>query len=254
MDFPPPNNAQKMIPSDFSANGPTSDFPTNNPNIHPLYPQNYQPVIQNGNLYPSNNLINNYNYLNGQNEMVKDNHINSYGFFYIEPNFVMALESQQKINIVISPKFSCIRIIPSIFFFILFGVGGALTGITGGACFPIIIVGFVGFAISGFWMSGACRACPCCRSYVSYNSVNKSLEINCQKKININLDYIERIDMEDTGTKSVFYVVNKNGERNEFMEVPLYNGIPFSQGQKILNDFINFWKKKENINITSKPL
>ena len=70
------------------------------------------------------------------------------------------------------------------------------------------------------------------------------MEIKCEKIININLNSIERIDMEGTSNSSVFYVVNKNGEKIKFLEVTLYNGIPFSQGQKILNGFINFWKKK----------
>ena len=257
MDFPPPSNDQNMIPQNFSGNAPITaigDFPPNNPNYQPLYFQNAPFANQNNNLYPSNNEINNYNYFNVQNIEVKDNHINNFGYFYIEPNLVMSLENQQKINIIMRPKFSFLRIIPALFFFVLFPVGGILTGMTQGACFPIIIVAFVGFAISIFWAVGACSSCKCCWSYVRYNSVNKDLEIKCEKIININLNLIERIDMEGTSNSSVFYVVNNNGEKIKFLEVPLNDGIPFSQGQKILNDFINFWKKKENISTTDKPL
>lgn len=253
MDFPPPNNAEYFNPSNISSNPSTTDFPTSNPNYQPILPQNNEPMMSNSYLYPSNNQINNYNYLKGQNEMVKDNHINSYGYFYIEPNMVLRLENQQKINIVVPQKFSCLRLIPTIFFFILSGVGGFLTGMTEGALFPIIIVGFVGFTISGVWMSGICKFC-CCKSYVRYDDINKIVEIKCEKKININLDLIEKIEMEDTNSKSVFNVVNKTGEKIKLMEVPLYNGVPFAQGQKILNDFINFWKNKENISTIDKPL
>ena len=217
-----------------------------------MYFQN-DPFANQSNLFKSSNETNNYNYnynyFNGQNIEVKDNHINNFGYFYIEPNLVMNLENQQKINIIIRPKSSCLRAIPVFFFFVLFGVGGVLTGITEGACFPIVIVAFVGFIVSGF-----CASARCSRPCVKYNSVKKDLEINCDKIININLNLIERIEMEGTSKSSVFYVVNKNGEKIKFLEVPLYNGIPFSQGQKILNDFINFWKKKENISTTDKPL
>ena len=119
MDFPPPNNAEYFNPSNISSNPPTTDFPPSNPNYQPIFPQNNEPMMPNSNLYPSNNQINNYNYLNGQNEMVKDNHINSYGYFYIEPNMVMSLGNQQKINIDVPHKFSCLRIIIPLFFLFL---------------------------------------------------------------------------------------------------------------------------------------
>ncbi len=254
MDFPPPSNDQNMIPQNFSDNAPITaigDFPPNNPNYQPLYSQNDPFANQNNNLYPSNNEINNYNYFNVQNIEVKDNHINNFGYFYIEPNLVMSLENQQKINIIMRPKFSCVRIIPALFFFVLIGVGGFLSSMAEEAFLPIIVVGFIGFALSIIWGSGACN---CSLSYVRYNSVNKDLEIKCERIININLNLIERIDMEGTSNSSVFYVVYNNGEKIKFLEVPLNDGIPFSQGQKILNDFINFWKKKENISTTYKPL
>ena len=88
----------------------------------------------------------------------------------------MNLENQQKINIIIRPKTSCLRIIIVLFFFVLFGVGGVLTGFTQGACFPIVIVAFVGFVVYG-----CCASVRCSRPCVKYNSVNKDLEINSTK-------------------------------------------------------------------------
>ena len=60
-------------------------------------------------------------------------------------------------------------------------MGSFLTAITQGLLFPIIIVGFVGFAIIGIWMSGLCNSC-CCKSYVRYKTVNKIVKIKYEKK------------------------------------------------------------------------
>ena len=227
MDINQNNGQNEMIPV---------DYPASNPLI--LSPSQNLPQINNA-------------YANGYNNFIHDNHINNYGYFYIEPNLIMKLENQYKIIINTKINFSKLRFIPFIIFFIMFGVGGYLNVVTRGACFPVIIIAFIGAAISIFWIAGVCDCCN--KYYIFYDTINKNLEFNCMKKIKIDLDLIDIILMEDDVKNSVFYIINKNGEKIKFLEMPLINGIPFKQGENILNDFIKFWKNKENNNNTDKP-
>ena len=240
MDFAQ-NNNQPITTSDFPQNynqqmmpnGDSQNF--NNYNNYPQY-NNNQPIIPND------------SYNQNQNMFVNDHHINNFGYFYIMPNNFMNLQSQQKIiintnKVGFSPK----RFALVMFFFILFPIGGVLTGITGGACFPIVIIAFIGFVISGFWSTGALTCCNP-KSFVYYNKDNKNIEIHYLKKIiNTSLDSIDKIIMEDNDKGSIFYIITKSGEKTEFLKLPLIRGVPFKEGEEILNDFIEYWKKKDGL-------
>ena len=118
---------------------------------------------------------------------------------------------------------------------------------TRGACFPIIIIAIIGFVISSLWNAGAFTCCTP-KSFVYYNINNKNLEINCLKKIiNISLGSIDKIIMEDNVKGSIFYIITKSGEKTEFLQMPLIRGLPFKEEEEILNDFIEYWKKKEGL-------
>ena len=247
MDFNQ-NNTQHIISSDFPPNNVapviTNDFPQNYNTL--MMPNGY---AQNCNSPPIN--PNDFPYNQNQYNAQNNRHLNNYGYFYIMPNTFMNLESQQKIIINTKQQFgfSPIRFAVVIFFFILFGVGGFLTVMTEGATFPIVIIAFIGFGVSGAWSSGACNCCTP-KSSVYYNINNKNLEINCSKKIITNLDSINKIIMEDNDKGSIFYIITKSGEKTEFLKLPLVNGVPFKEGEEILNDFIDYWKKKEGFSQT----
>ena len=239
----------------------TNDFPQNNiqPPIINDIPQNLnQPPMPTGfsqNFNDFNN-INNYspninkpnNFPQNLNHNVNDHHINNYGYFYFEPNTFMRLENQQKINIIIITSPSPLRIIPFIIFSFLLAIGGALTGITAGALFPIPIVAFIGLIVSFICFIGCCKNCK--DTYIYYNIENKNIEINLKKKMKINMDSIDKIKMEVDTKGSIFYIITKSGEKTEFLKLPLVNGVPFKEGEMILNDFIEYWKKKEGLSQT----
>ena len=63
----------------------------------------------------------------------------------------------------------------------------------------------------------------------------------------IRLVNITKIIMEDNEEGSIFYFISKSGAKNEFLKMPLVRGVPFKEGKVILNDFINFWKKKKDV-------
>ena len=91
--------------------------------------------------------------------------------------------------------------------------------------------------ISIIRFSGCCKNCK--NTYIYYNIENKNIEINLDTNINISLDSIEKILMEDNINGSIFYIITKSGEKTEFLKLPLVNGVPFKEGEEILNDFIN---------------
>ena len=196
-------------------------------------------------------IVNNYseNEINNNNP-IKDHHINNYGCFYIEQNHFMNLQNQQKIMIQTRNNgLSVMSIIFFIFFFILFAVGGILTGMTRGACFPIIIIAWVGFAVTSICSTGVCSS----KSFIYYNKETHNIEVNCLKnKFNLSLDLIEKIIMEDNTENSVFYFINQSQEKIEFLKLPLSKGVPFKEGEEILNDFIDYWKKKEEENLSTQ--
>ena len=195
-------------------------------------------------------IVNNYSENEINNNPIKNHHINNYGYFYIEQNHFMNLQNQQKIMIQTRNNgLSVTNIIFLIFFFILFAIGGFLTGVTGGACFPIIIIAWVGFAVTSICSSGVCSP----KSFISYNKETHNIEVNCLKnKFNLSLDLIEKIIMEDNTENSVFYFINQSQEKIEFLKLPLSKGVPFKEGEEILNDFINYWKKKEEENLSTQ--
>ena len=56
--------------------------------------------------------------------------------------------------------------------------------------------------------------------------------------------------MEDNDKGSIFYIIAKSGEKTEFLKLPLVKGVPFKEGEEILNDFIEYWKNKDGISQT----
>ena len=56
--------------------------------------------------------------------------------------------------------------------------------------------------------------------------------------------------MEDNDKGSIFYIITKSGEKTEFLKLPLVKGVPFKEGEEILNDFIEYWKNKDGISQT----
>ena len=58
--------------------------------------------------------------------------------------------------------------------------------------------------------------------------------------------------MEDKTDGSFYFFITQSKEKIEFLKLPLIGGIPFKEGEEILNDFINYWKKKEEENLTTQ--
>ena len=186
---------------------------------------------------------------NSQNNHVNGNHINNDGYFYIEPNDFMILEGQQKIsfrNIGRNTGFPKKKFVIVLSFFIFFVFSGFLTGIVVGyLCSPLVVISFVCFCCSSIYASGVCNSCN--ESYIYYNLGSKNIEIkiNFMKDAYIRLDNCDKIIMEDNEEGSTFYFISKSGTKYEFLKLPLVKGVPFKEGEPILNDFIIFWKKKE---------
>ena len=192
------------------------------------------------------NETNSMNQINYNINKINDKHINNYGYFYIDSNPFFELINQEKIKIIklqtiIFPKWSFI------FFFICF-IGILLTGATRGALFFIPLIGFIGFVVSGI-----CYATSFCQknndnNYICYNKKTSDIEVNYfknKKKIIVPLNSIERIIMEYTNENSVFYFINNLNEKMQFLTLPLKNGVPFKEGEDILNDWFNYLKSKE---------
>jgi hypothetical protein len=195
-------------------------------------------------------IVNNYSENEINNNPIKNHHINNYGYFYIEQNHFMNLQNQQKIMIQTkNNSLLLIIIISFIFFIILFVLGIISTGNTEGALFPIIIILGVGLVVTMICMIGVCSS----KSFIYYNKETHNIEVNCLKnKFNLSLDLIEKIIMEDNTENSVFYFINQSQEKIEFLKLPLSKGVPFKEGEEILNDFIDYWKKKEEENLSTQ--
>ena len=179
------------------------------------------------------------NQINYDINLINDNHINNYGYFYINDNPFFELMNQEKIKIKIDRTMTK-SIISFIFFFILFGLGGFLTGATQGTLFFIPIIAFIGFIITMI-----CTIVSNSKNYIWYNNENSNIEVNFDKKIIVALDSIERIIMEDSNENSIFYFVNNLNEKIKFLVLPLKKGVPFKEGEDILNDWINYLKNKK---------
>ena len=84
-------------------------------------------------------------------------------------------------------------------------------------------------------------------SFIFFNKTNSNIEVNIidNKVITIPLNSIERIIMEDTDENSVFYFENNLNEKIKFLELPFNRGIPFKEGEKILNDWCRYLKNKQ---------
>ena len=259
------NKYQPIISSDFPQNYnkpiATNHFPQNNAQLtnSSALPQNYgQPPMpttayQNynnsniNNYFQNSNLSNNYPQYHNNYLVTGTNHLDNYGYFFFPQNRFMKLENQQKIKIFERSCCSSLKYIIMIFFFILFPIGGVLAGISKGVLIPIPIIAFFGFLFSVLWINGVFdRCCSCCnKSYIYYNIENKNIEINLKKKINLNMDSIDKIKMEVDTKGSNFYIITKSGEKIEFLRLPLIHGVPFSEAEAILNDFIHYWKNKD---------
>lgn len=219
-------------------------------NDQPIIPSNIpqnddQPLMQNDLLPNNEQMIIAID--NSQNIHINDNNINNNGYFYIEPNDFMILENQQKISFRnIERKTGILKkFIIVLSFFIFFILSGFLTAVISFIGFPGIIIAFIGFCCSSIYAFGPYNSCN--EGFINYNSANKNIEIktNFMKDTYIRLDNIDKIIMEDNAEGSIFYFISKSGAKNEFLKMPLVRGVPFKKGEVILNDFINFWKKKE---------
>ena len=217
---------------------------TNNQNI-PVIINNNNDQNQDLNTPLFQNQTNSMNQINYNINKINDKHINNYGYFYINSNPVFELINQEKIKINLRSNF----IFPkwTLFFFILFGIGGFLTGASRGVLFPIPIIGFIGFVVSAICY-GNHQYKYNNDNYICYNKKNSEIEVNIvknKKKMIVSLNSIERIIMEDADDNSVFYFINNLNEKMEFLTLPLQNGVPFKEGEEILNDWLNYLKSKE---------
>ena len=207
------------------------------------------PIILNHNNYQNLNMpllqeqTNTIDQINYNINKINDNHINNYGYFYINNNPFMQLINQEKIKIYIQKKVPVKLIILGAISFFLFGFGGFLTAISKGVLFFIPIIGFIGWVITII-----CCGCTQQRmSFIFFNKTNSNIEVNIidNKVITIPLNSIERIIMEDTDENSVFYFENNLNEKIKFLELPFNRGIPFKEGEEILNDWCRYLKNKQ---------
>ena len=51
--------------------------------------------------------------------------------------------------------------------------------------------------------------------------------------------------MEDSNENSIFYFVTNLNEKIKFLVLPLKKGVPFKEGEDILNDWCNYLKNKK---------
>ena len=186
---------------------------------------------------------------------INQNHINKYGYFTLNPNFYMFLENQQQINIRINSEIKPMS--HSLKFalpFIIYAVVVILTIILILFVHSIFIF-LIFFAFLGLIINLFCQIFFCCCykrdnsnhfSFIFYNKDNKNIEVDYKgKKINLNLYSIDKIIMEDKTDGSFYFFITQSKEKIEFLKLPLIGGIPFKEGEEILNDFINYWKKIE---------
>ena len=190
------------------------------------------------------NQTNSMNQINYNINKINDKHINNYGYFYIDSNPFFELINQEKIKIKLN-----VHIVPiwNIVFFILFMIGGFLAGVTRGALFFLPIIAFIGFAVSGICYATSCQK-KINNNYICYNKTTSDIEVNIvknKKKMIVPLNSIERIIMEDADENSVFFFINNLNEKIQFLTLPLQNGVPFKEGEEILNDWFNYLKSKE---------
>ena len=186
---------------------------------------------------------------------INQNHINKYGYFTLNPNFYMFLENQQQINFrtnfgIITKRHSLKFALP----FIIYAVVVILTIILILFVHSIFIF-LIFFAFLGLIINLFCQIFFCCCykrdnsnhfSFIFYNKDNKNIEVDYKgKKINLNLYSIDKIIMEDKTDGSFYFFITQSKEKIEFLKLPLIGGIPFKEGEEILNDFINYWKKRE---------
>ena len=128
---------------------------------------------------------------------------------------------------------------------ILFGLVVFFFDIRNGTLFLITII-----AIIGYYIILICTIIPCSKNYIWYNNENSNIEVNFNKKIIVPLNSIERIIMEDSNENSIFYFVTNLNEKIKFLVLPLKKGVPFKEGEDILNDWCNYLKnKKQNTKI-----
>ena len=208
---------------------------TNNQNI---------PIILNNNNYQNLNIpllqnqTNTIDQINYNINKINDNHINNYGRFYINDNHFMHLINQEKIQIYIQKKIPVkFKILVAISFFLV-GFGGFVR-----VFFFTQTIGLIGLVI----FTICCVCFQIKSSFIFFNKTNSNIEVNIidNKVITIPLNSIERIIMEDTDENSVFYFENNLNEKIKFLELPFNRGIPFKEGEEILNDWCRYLKNKQ---------
>ncbi len=126
---------------------------------------------------------------------------------------------------------------------ILFGLVEFFFVISNGTLYLITMI-----AIIGYFIILICTIIPCSKNYIWYNNENSNIEVNCnnnKKKIIVPLNSIERIIMEDSNENSIFYFVTNLNEKIKFLVLPLKKGVPFKEGEDILNDWCNYLKNKK---------
>ena len=155
----------------------------------------------------------------------------------------MHLINQEKIEIYIKIKAPVKLKILLVIFIVLFLLGAFLNIISKDALLFILIIGYIGWIITLI-----CCVCTQQRmSFIFFNKTNSNIEVNIidNKVITIPLNSIERIIMEDTDENSVFYFENNLNEKIKFLELPFNRGIPFKEGEEILNDWCRYLKNKQ---------
>ena len=147
----------------------------NNQNTPIIANNNEQNQDLNSPLLP--NQTNTMNQINYDINLINDNHINNYGYFYINDNPFFELMNQEKIIIKIVRNQAKI-VISLIILFILFVLGIFIAIISRGTLSFIPIIAIIGVFIIPF-----CTILPCCQNYIWYNNENSNIEVNFNKKL-----------------------------------------------------------------------
>ena len=193
------------------------------------------------------NETNSMNQINYNINKINDKHINNYGYFYIDSNPFFELINQEKIKIKHQTSATNISGCTGFCWCICF-IGIILMIVSNIAFFFVPLIGFIGLVISIKYNNAHG---PGYDNYICFNKTNSDIEVNYfknLKKINLPLNSIVRIIMEYTNENSVFYFINNLNEKMQFLKLPLQNGVPFKEGEDILNDWFNYLKSKEENN------
>ena len=178
-----------------------------------------------------------------------NHHIDKFGNFYIEQNTFMKLENQQKIIIngkvmEISKKRCILPIISIIFLIIIIIIILATNDIE---LLSLVVILGICYSISIIW---AIRPEPGPVTTVYYNKEKKNVEIDyLRAKIYGGIIFIDKFEMQSNYEGYFFYVKLKSGQTFEILSLPPNWEAPFEEGVTILNDFVDYWKRKEGFNL-----